>query len=100
MDIPCHMNHNTVLGQSQPVKVAPCSHMKYKHMDLGQASGFPSAILQQDLEDQMLDSCILEVVEYELFQHNEMETVVEITGKKANPLISESHSMYFYVFGP
>lgn len=48
----------------------------------------------------MLDSCILEEVECELFLHNELETVVEIIGKKANPLISETRSMYFYEFLP
>ena len=98
--IPCHMNRNAVLRQDQTVHVARYGHMIYKDMDLGQAFGFPVATLQQYLEYQMLDSCILEEVEYGLFQHNELETVVEITGKKANPLISETHSMYFYGFLP
>ena len=100
LGIPCHMNHNIVLSQNRLVQVAQNSNMKYKHMDLGQALEYPAAPLQQDLEGQMLDSCILEMVEHELFQHSELETVVEITGMKSNPLISESRSTYLYESDP
>ena len=55
-------------------------------MDRDQASGFPVATLQQGLGDQMPGLCIFEVEEYGLFHHSVLETVVQITGKKANLL--------------
>jgi hypothetical protein len=87
LGIPHHMSHNIVLPQNQPVQVPQHSHRKYRHMDLGQASGFLEATLQLNLEDQTWDSYILEAVDSGLFQHNEMETVLEINGKTANPSV-------------
>lgn len=61
--LPHRTSYNIALSLNQPVQIAHCSHMKYKHMDLDQVLGFPVASLQQHLEDQTWDSCILEVVE-------------------------------------
>jgi len=94
------MNYNAVLSQNQPVKDSHHFHMRYKDKDPDQTLRFPAPNLQQCLEHLKWGPCILEVVEPEGRDYNELENVLGINKKKANPSISASHAICWHSSGP